>query len=719
MTKSALSLAVAGTFLLLAVLVGAPLGLARASAVAAPRADRLPATAPAATVAPATASASTAPAATAQRAVVVAVPGLRWDDVSAGTTPTLWSLAGSAATGVLSVRSARSVTCPGDGFATLSAGNRARDPESGPTHGVCPQIADHIAASELAAWMSRVRADNKGLEFDAEVGAQGASVHGSRACTAATGAGGGLAAADLGGHVDVLTRDPGHALASRCALVVVQGPSVTDPDRAAAARAADALVRAVTAMSDAGTLVIVAGVSETGDDPPHLHVVMAKGPGFGPGDLVSPTTRRTPYVQLIDVAPTVLRALGIDAPRSMAGRPFRAAKDASASAPADVVHNLVDLDSAAQAQRRLVPPFFLVLVLAQALLYALAWFALRHLPADARRRRVLRITEVAAVTGAAALPATYLANALPWWRAGHGVLTLLAAIAACTAVITAVAFAGPWRRVLLGPVTAVTAITSLVLVADLVTGARLQMSSLAGYSPLVAGRFAGVGNVAFAVLATASLLTVAALTSGLPRRPAVAAVAVVGGVVIAVDGAPTWGDDFGGVIALVCGFSLLGLLVARARVTWRRVLVIGLGSVAMVATFALLDYARPADDQTHLGRFVGQLLHGGAGTIIRRKAAANLHLLAHSVLTLLVPLAVALLAGVLLRPSGGLRRAFAAVPALRHGLVAVLAMGVVGALVNDSGVAIPALAMTVAIPVAIAVSARVAREGGDDAPEAA
>jgi hypothetical protein len=158
------------------------------------------------------------------------------------------------------------------------------------------------------------------------------------------------------------------------------------------------------------------------------------------------------------------------------------------------------------------------------------------------------------------------------------------------------------------------------------------------------------------------------------------------------------------VLALVPAFAVLGLLVSGRRVSWRSVTLIAVAAVLVVAMFALVDYARPAESQTHLGRFVGQLLHGGAGAVVRRKAQANLRLLTSSVLTLVVPVAVLFLTLVLLRPVGGLRRAFAAVPPLRAGLISVLVLGVAGFVFNDSGVAVPALALTLAVPIALAAS---------------
>ncbi|MCA1822980.1 MAG: hypothetical protein LC640_01675, partial [Frankia sp.] len=206
-----------------------------------------------------------------------------------------------------------------------------------------------------------------------------------------------------------------------------------------------------------------------------------------------------------------------------------------------------------------------------------------------------------------------------------------------------------------------------------------------------------------------------------PRRTRMVIVAAVGAIAVAIDGAPAWGSDFGGVVALVPGFGVLTMLVGGVRVTWRRVAALAAAAVVAVAGFAVMDYLRPPAARTHVGRFVAQLRDGGAGPVLRRKAAANAHLLFHSVLTLIVPLAVVFLAVVLARPRGRLRVALAAVPALRAALLAILVTAVVGFVANDSGVAVPAFALTIAVPAAIAVAVAFPparpRETGAGAPD--
>ena len=68
-----------------------------------------------------------------------------------------------------------------------------------------------------------------------------------------------------------------------------------------------------------------------------------------------------------------------------------------------------------------------------------------------------------------------------------------------------------------------------------------------------------------------------------------------------------------------------------------------------------------------------------------------------------MPVLVVAAALLIRRPPGVLRLAFEQVPVLRPTLGAVLAMAVVAAVVNDSGAAIPALVILVALPAVISV----------------
>ena len=85
-------------------------------------------------------------------------------------------------------------------------------------------------------------------------------------------------------------------------------------DLAAVGRIDEALDRLRTAVAGlpGETLLLLAGISEVNDGRSQLHVGMAEGPGLDGGWLVSASTGRAPFAQLIDLAPTALRALGLD-----------------------------------------------------------------------------------------------------------------------------------------------------------------------------------------------------------------------------------------------------------------------------------------------------------------------------------------------------------------------------------------------------------------------
>src|ERR687895_135662 len=289
--------------------------------------------------------------------------------------------------------------------------------------------------------------------------------------------------------------------------------------------------------------------------------------------------------------------------------------------------------------------------------------------------------------------------------------------AAAGALVVALALAGPWRRTLLGPGTVVVAATAITIGLDLLTGTSLQLNSLMGYSPLVGGRYYGLGNIAFSVFATSTLLTSVGVAQWLIKRGggharswALAVVLALGLTAMALDGLPLWGADFGGVLAFVPGLAVSVLVVAGKRISPARLAVFcGAGGVAVLA-IAYLDHLRPPAERTHLGRFFGDLLQGSAGPVVERKFGAMLHTFGNMTLTPIVVAGLILLYVLLRRPdrlrAGALDLAFAQAPLLRAGLMGALLTAVLGTLVNDSGVAVLALGLVVAVPIALAAGVR-------------
>jgi hypothetical protein len=260
----------------------------------------------------------------------------------------------------------------------------------------------------------------------------------------------------------------------------------------------------------------------------------------------------------------------------------------------------------------------------------------------------------------------------------------------------------------------VAAVTVAVLAADALTGTRLQIDSLLGYNPLVAGRFTGLGNLAFAVLGAAALVLaaiVAVLASAADararrgKRMALTVVAAVGVLVLAVDGAPAWGADFGGVLTLIPAFVVLASLVAGVRVRPLRLLASGAVAALVAGAVGLVDAVRPPAERSHFGRFAAGLLDGSAVDTVSRKASANVDLLFAGPHTVAAFVAAVALSWWVLRDPPALTAAYARAPALRPALLSTLALAWIGFVTNDSGVAIPVVAAMVAVPAAALILA--------------
>nr|WP_175250055.1 hypothetical protein [Actinomadura sp. J1-007] len=483
-----------------------------------------------------------------------------------------------------------------------------------------------------------------------------------------------------------------------------------DEKRAAAAAAADKRVAQVLAGLPAGTTVLVAGLADTGVTP-HLRVAIAKGPGYGKGHLSSSAVRQPGMVTLTDTTSTALKLLGLPEPKQAVGSQWRF--DQSDSTTEDRVGSLVDEDVAAQAIRSVQGSFYWVLFATQLLLYGIAAVALRRLnDRPQSRARILGGTRVIALIGGAAPGASFLAGVVPWWKAGHPTPVLIGAVLGFSVLLAAAGLAGPWRRSPVAPGLVITGVTALVLALDVMSGSSLQLNSLMGYTALVAGRFYGFGNQAFSLFAVAAILTAAwlaeyPLKAG-RRFVAVGVVAVVGVFAVAVDGLPAWGADFGGVLAMVPAFAMLGMLVAGKKVSlWK----LGAFCVAGLALVLFISYLNAQSaNPTHLGRFWQDLMGGDAWDVVERKFSAMVGSLGYWPFTLALAGAVGFLFFVLARPTryraSLLDKAYQRSRTMRPALICALAVGVIGTLVNDSGVVILSVSFSLATPLMLASGVR-------------
>jgi hypothetical protein len=251
------------------------------------------------------------------------------------------------------------------------------------------------------------------------------------------------------------------------------------------------------------------------------------------------------------------------------------------------------------------------------------------------------------------------------------------------------------------------------------TGSRLAQETPFGLSALVAGRFYGLANNAVVLYGAAGILCAAwlggtALRDG-ARGRALALMSAVAIAVVVVAAWPGFGAKVGGTIAMVPGFGLLLAAAAGVRLTARRWALLAAGGAVLVTVFGLINYFVPGTGHSDIGHFAGQVLHGGAGPILRRKIAANLGSLTANPFVLVIPVAVIVAGAVLARPdrlrAGLLAGAYQRVALLRPALSAIWLIAVLGWFLEDSGVTVPVAALPFLLPLAAVILSCVPRGG--------
>lgn len=666
---------------------------------------------------------------TVEHVLIISVPTLTWADVDPAITPNLARLADESLVANLSPAAAEVPASPGDGYVTLGAGARASGAPG----------SDGLArrgpgGTVRHTGVEAIRRRNMGLPFGAEVAALGTALSAAdrttaviaNADTVSPGSGRQAVAALMGadgvvpgGSVSggLLAAEPSapfgrrldndavvHAWrrSSEASVVLIEASDLARSDasvvkadsatarsaRVTALRSTDDLVGRLLDEVDADHVAVLL----VGPYPPAgsaaLTVAAMRAPTSSPGLMRSSVTRRGGSVTLVDVAPTVLALLSIERPTSMEGRPFE--PDRRGGQGGERRSRLVTEAGEARQVARLGVLVPRLLVGAVVLLAAAALVS--TIRGGAGTRRWLQVASLAVL---AIGPVTYLTRLAPTLGAGW---TLLLIGGAATTV--GGLFGRLRKRGILVPLAGVLAMVTLTVAIDVLAGNPLQFNSALGFSPIVAARFRGLGNLAFAQLAGASIMLAglaASPSAGRTGRQRALAILVTTVVIV---GVPWWGADVGGTLSLVpaAGVTMLGLSGRWPRP--RRVVLLAILGVSAVLAMTAIDLASPAGLQTHLARLAVTSERGGVQSlvaVIDRKLHASLSTFGKEPWTLLLP-AVALLAAVLLwLYPDRLRALEARVPQLRAVGCGLVTLAVLGSFLNDSGLQVAAMTIAVAL----------------------
>jgi hypothetical protein len=469
----------------------------------------------------------------------------------------------------------------------------------------------------------------------------------------------GVAAADESGQIVAFSLGSAATLPARIAALSVRQRLVVADLPTGAPGLSD--LRALSAARPARELEII--VQRAPDAPGNELLWVAVG-GLGGGHtLTSQSTNQRGLISSVDLAPTILRHLGLPVPDEIRGKPieldgsFDGAYLRSFKARLQVIYG-----------RRLGA---LACLFGAWALLMLAALALRRYSVRAWAARVgglaLLWTPVAVLVPATIAPGRGVEDALL-------VLICFALGATCDRLL-------PWPRAPLAP--AVVAVVALTV--DALAGTQLLVRSLLGPNPELGARFYGIGNELKSGLAVLVFAGVAAALYPAVRGRRAAATMAVSGIVLAViEGSARIGAGVGGVILVSAGTAVATVLLLPGQVTRRRALIVLVSPVAGLMALAALDLATAHGS----GHFTGSVLDarsaGDTRDIIVRRYSAAYDELKNRLMPVATALALIASAVAVWRRE----RIYAPVksdPAWPAALAGGLTAGAIGALSEDSG----------------------------------
>jgi hypothetical protein len=403
-----------------------------------------------------------------------------------------------------------------------------------------------------------------------------------------------------------------------------------------------------------------------------LAPIALRGPGFGPGVLISPSTRRCGLVSNVDFAPTVLTFLHQPVPEEMIGRALSVHPSPTRLAQID------------RFDRQMAATFRVRYEMGRTLGRPAAMLLLALLMV----RFVWRKQEFSH---------KLLVNYLLWLFAAPVAIMLVGGLflvpnavtyalgVAVLAIVIALLSARFYRENAPGAICLFTAIAFLV---DIVSGANLMVRSVLGSDVIVSGRFYGYGNHEAGLLISAALLAAGMLlgkNTGMRRT--------LGWLLLCITalaiGAPILGANWGqGLSAAIAGLALWFLLAGRAARQQRLLLAVGL-FLLTAAAFIIIDLLQPASGQSHLGLLIRDITQQGPGAltaVVKRKLGLAIYL---SRLGLLLPVSIVVFATLIvipLRPPRRLRPVFESRPAFALAIAACGIGALAASVLNDSGV---------------------------------
>lgn len=413
-----------------------------------------------------------------------------------------------------------------------------------------------------------------------------------------------------------------------------------------------------------------------------MATVVLSGPGIDPGLLESATTQRLGIIRIQDLGADLANRATGSVPTAMEGRPIRSrSTNDTGTQRFDELQEVV-----AQSWFRVQTGGHIGILLAGASALVAVLFSMRDR---------LRLSQNALVFLAAFVPSLVLVSLwltpVPVRSLSLWYLLMIGIPAAISGALVLAKLSVSRALIALWAILIVTVVVDVVFTTNV-----FQFNGTIGYGVVSNARFSGIGNMVFAALGAAALGIGHCLVRNGKRGWLVAAALL--GFVIFLDGAPSLGEDFGGLLTLtlVGVVALLGWWPGRRSLT--PVVAVCAIAIALIVGVLSAEFARPYQSRSHSGRFIETVSLDplSAGVIIERKMDLMLATLSTSAFR--VNVAVVLILFIVSwrrRHEFPLRRLSKTVQA---SAIAMILLAILGAAINDSGIEVTGMMVAMLFP---------------------
>lgn len=224
-----------------------------------------------------------------------------------------------------------------------------------------------------------------------------------------------------------------------------------------------------------------------------------------------------------------------------------------------------------------------------------------------------------------------------------------------------------------------------VITVDSVFGTYLMKNNIMSYDAIVGARYYGIGNEYEGVTVASIIFGLAVLLHY--KKISKWMVGVLLLIVLIPSAHPAMGANVGGAISEFVAYFVFMLLLFDIKFDLKKIILIGVCTVAVVTGFALIDII--SGSESHLSLFINQILVNGPGAIIQtfgRKIAMNIKLAKSSIWVNILLAGIFIMATLIFKPKKYFKEIREKYPTIFKGFVASMVGCIVTLLVNDSGI---------------------------------